>query len=217
MSITVGRSVTKLNLPTRPEFPIIRGNPALVLGWGGGSVGRVGSEVEVGRGWAAELVVALDGVEPVFEVGEWFGPDVVDVGAVVAGVGVAFHEAGVAKDAEVLADEWLAASEGVCETGRGAGLVCECPDDPLARVVGEQVERGQDGRSGPPVAAGRLHVALVMHRCRGLYPDRVQLCGHWVPGCGVAGRVCTKRGLFLTFLGCRAIGDPERSKSTVPS
>ncbi len=43
----------------------------------------------------------------------------------------------------MLADEWLAASEGACEPGGGAGLVRERPDDPLARPVGEEVERGQ--------------------------------------------------------------------------
>ncbi len=100
----------------------------------------MGSDIEVVWRSAAEPVVALEGVEPVFDVGKWFGSDVVDV---VAGVGVAFHEAGSAQDAEVLADEWLAASEGVGESGGRAGLVRERPEDPLARPVGEEVERGQ--------------------------------------------------------------------------
>jgi hypothetical protein len=123
------------------------------------------SAFRFGCGWVAALVVALDGVEPVLDVVEGLAADVVDVGAAVAGVAVAFYKAGGAQDAKVLADEWLAASEGVGEAGGCAGLVRERPDDPLAHVVGEQIERGHGGRARPPVAAGGLHVASVMHRC----------------------------------------------------
>jgi len=161
------------------------------------------SDVGIGWGLVAAPVVALDGVEPVLDLGEGLAADVVDVGATVAGVGAAFHEAGGTQDAEVLADEWLAASEGAREPSGGAGLVCERPDDPLARPVGEQVQRGQGRWPGPPVAAGGLHVVSVMHRCFGVYPDRAQLCGLWAPGGGAAGRVCTARGPFLTFLRCQ--------------
>ena len=173
-----------------------------MLVWGGGSVGCMGS-VEVGWGSVAELVVALEGVEPVFDVGERFGLDVVDVGSVVEGVGAAFHEAGAAQDAEVLADKRLAASEGVCEPGGGAGLVRERPHDSLACGVGEQVERGQSGCPRPPVAASGMHVARVMHHCVVVYPDRMQLCGLRATGRGATSRICTTRGPFLTFLSCR--------------
>lgn len=132
-----------------------------------GSVGGMRSVpgVRVGWGWVAAPVVALDGVEPVFDVAEGLAADVVDVNAAVAGMAAAFYEAGGAQDAKVLADEWLAASEGVGEPGGGAGLVRERPDDPLAHVVGEEVQRGQGGWLRPPVAVGGLHVALVMHGC----------------------------------------------------
>ncbi len=162
-----------------------------------------GGGVGVSGGLVAPPVVALDGVEPVLDLGEWLAADVVDVGAAVAGVGAAFYEAGGAQDAEVLADEWLAASEGVGESGGGAGLVRERPDDPLAHSVGEQVQRWQDWWPGPPVVAGGLHVVSVMHRCFVVYPDRVQLCGLWAPGGSAAGRVCTTRAPFLTFLKCQ--------------
>lgn len=163
----------------------------------------MGSDVEVESGSVAELVVALDDVEPVFDVGERFGPDVVDVGAVVAGVAAAFHEAGAAQDAQVLADEWLAASEGVREPGGGAGLVRERPHDSLACWVGEQVERGQAGRPRPPVPTRGMRVARVMHRCFVVYPDCVQLCGLRATGRGGASRICPTSGPCLTFLGCQ--------------
>ena len=114
----------------------------------------MGSGVEVVWRSAAEPVVALVGVEPVLDVVEGLAADVVDVGAAVAGVGAAFYQAGGAQDAKVLADEWLAASEGVREPGGGAWLVRERPHDSLACGVGEQVERGQAGCPRPPVAAG---------------------------------------------------------------
>ena len=175
--------------------------------------GVEGVPVVVGVGGAdvAAPVVALDDVEPVLDVVEGLAADVVDVGSAVVGVGAAFHEAGGAQDAEVLADEWLAASEGAREPGGGAGLVRERPDDPLAHPVGEQVQRGQGRWPGPPVAAGGLHVVSVMHRCFGVYPDRAQLCGLWAPGGGAAGRVCTTRGPFLTFLRCQGNRAPRRT------
>jgi hypothetical protein len=78
----------------------------------------------------------------------------------------------------------LAASEGVGEPGGGAGLVRERPNDPLAHVVGEKVQRGQGGWLGPPAAAGGLHVAVVMHR--GLWLTRIaySYAARWRCGLG---------------------------------
>jgi hypothetical protein len=166
--------------------------------------------VGVGGGLVVAPVVALDDVEPVLDVVEGLVADVVDVGAVVAGVGVAFYEAGVAQDAEVLADERLAASEGVGEPDRGARLVRERPDDPLAHTVGEQVQRGHDGWLGPPVVAG------------GCMSFRLCTAGLWFTriACSYAafGRLAVVRrigfvpqgGHFLPFLIARAIGAAAR-------
>src|SRR5579863_788759 len=150
--------------------------------------------VGVGRVWVAAPVVALDDVEPVLDVVEWLAADVVDVGATVAGVGAAFHEAGGAQDAKVLADERLAAPEGMGEPGGGAGLVRERPDDPLAHRLGEQ---------GPALAgrvAGATRHGWAACRCGYApllvaYPDRVPaMRPTGVPVAGGGLRVCHTTG-----------------------
>jgi hypothetical protein len=158
--------------------------------------------VGVGRVWVAAPIVALDDVEPVLDVVEGLAADVVDVGTAVAGVSAAFNEAGGAQDAKVLADEWLAAPEGVGEAGGRAGLVRERPHDPLAHRLGEQVQRGQGGRLRPPVTAG-LHVAVVMHRCLWLTRIAYSYAAHRVRLRQGGPRVCHTTGPFWTFLGCQ--------------
>jgi hypothetical protein len=138
--------------------------------------------VGVSRGWVAAPVVALDDVEPVLDVVEGLAADVVDVGAAVAGVGVAFHEAGGAEDAEVLADEWLAAPEGVGEASRSSA--------------------GRAGGWGHPSRLGCMSLWLCTAAC-GLPGSRTAMrpAGVWPREGGQ--RVCHTTGPFWTFLGCQ--------------
>jgi hypothetical protein len=78
----------------------------------------------------------------------------------------------------VLADERLAASDGLRERGRGARLVRKLPHDPLAEPVGEHVERGQHGWRGPAFAARFFACrSSYAYACLRVPPDPAQPCG----------------------------------------
>lgn len=145
----------------------------------------VGSEAALAPG-------GLDVVEPGVQRDELLAADVVDAGAVVVGVGLAFHEPAGAEDRQVLADERLACTEGVGERGRGAGLHCEFPHDALADGLGERDERGHGRGWRAALAAAFLRVTSVMHLLILVFP-----------GSRVFMRVACGRGAGRAVLLCR--------------
>lgn len=159
------RSVARLGFSALPGLLEDAGD-ALAWGAAGGVVGvQAPGLVAVGVDGAevAAQPVALDGVDPGAQEDELVAADVVDAGAVVVRVAVGFYEPGGAQDRQVFADQRLACVEGAGERGRGAWFVRERPHDPLAQMVGEDVESRQFGGGGPAVGVVFLRAAAVMH------------------------------------------------------
>lgn len=161
-------------LPVRSvsAFPGLLEGAGDALAWGaaGGVVGvQALGLVVVGVGWdgVAAQPVALEGVDPGAQEDELVAADIVDAGAAVVRVAVGFYEPSGAQNRQVFADEWLACLQGAGERGRGAWFVRERPHDPLAQLIGEEVERRQLGGGGPAIGVAFLRAAAVMdlHGC----------------------------------------------------
>jgi hypothetical protein len=199
----IARPVPRLGFSAFPGLLEGAGD-ALARGAAGGVVGvQAPRLVAVGVGGAgvAAPPVALEGVDPGAQEDELVAADVVHAGAAVVRVAVGFYEPGGAQDRQVFADERLAGAEGVGERGGGAWFVRECPHDPLAQMVAEEVERRQLGGCGPAVGVALLRAAAVMelHGCV-LPGSRLFMPGSTFRGDRGRARFVPQRGACAAFV-----------------